>query len=103
MQDQVTSAALSALAQDSMTALPFTLAGLEVTPREERAPGRIARAASWVAHKLAALWRALPGPWPVKAALLVLCVAIPGPLDEIALLALAGYLAVRKARGARAA
>jgi hypothetical protein len=33
------------------------------------------------------LWRALPGPWPVKIALIVACALIPGPADEIALLA----------------
>jgi hypothetical protein len=34
------------------------------------------------------LWRDLPGPWPVKVVLIVACVAIPGPFDEVALVAL---------------
>ena len=42
------------------------------------------------------MWRALPGPWPVKVLLVVACQAIPGPLDEIALLAVVA--AVRKRR-----
>ena len=44
-------------------------------------------------------WRALPGPWPVKVLLVVACQAIPGPLDEIALLAVVA--AVRKRRSSR--
>ena len=35
------------------------------------------------------LWDALPGPWPVKVLLIVACQAIPGPLDEIAVVAIA--------------
>jgi hypothetical protein len=34
------------------------------------------------------MWEDLPGPWPVKVALLALCLACPGQLDEIALIAL---------------
>ena len=45
------------------------------------------------------MWRALPGPWPVKVLLVVACQAIPGPLDEIALLAVVA--AVRKRRSSR--
>lgn len=59
---------------------------------------KIARA---VGRKLAALWRALPGPTWVKVLLLVVCLAIPGPGDEIALLAIAAVLAARKARRSR--
>lgn len=44
------------------------------------------------------LWRSLPGPWPVKAVLIIACLAIPGPLDEIALVAVAGALRRRKSR-----
>jgi hypothetical protein len=33
-------------------------------------------------------WDAMPGPWPVKAALVALCFAIPGPWDELALIGL---------------
>ena len=45
------------------------------------------------------MWRGLPGPWPVKVLLVVACQAIPGPLDEIALLAVVA--AVRKRRSSR--
>lgn len=41
-------------------------------------------------------WRALPGPWPVKVLLIVACQAIPGPLDEIALVALSAAWRRRK-------
>jgi hypothetical protein len=34
------------------------------------------------------LWRDLPGPWPVKVALVAICLAIPGPQDELLLIAL---------------
>ena len=33
------------------------------------------------------LWRGMPGPWPVKLALIILCQLIPGGFDEIALIA----------------
>ena len=33
------------------------------------------------------LWAGMPGPWPVKLALLVICQLIPGGFDEVALLA----------------
>jgi hypothetical protein len=59
---------------------------------------RITRAARWAGRKVAQLWHALPGPTWVKVALLVVCLAIPGPGDEIALLAVAGILAARKVR-----
>jgi hypothetical protein len=39
-------------------------------------------------HYAAELWRDLPGPVPVKIALIVVCLAIPGGFDEIALVAL---------------
>jgi hypothetical protein len=32
-------------------------------------------------------WDDLPGPWWCKVALIVVCLAIPGPQDEIALIA----------------
>ncbi len=64
--------------------------------------GKVARAAArvgaWCWRKVRALWSALPGPWWVKALLLALCLAIPGPGDEIALCAVAGVLAARKMR-----
>jgi len=40
-------------------------------------------------------WDALPGPWPVKVALIVLLAAgqlIPGEADELVLLLLIGYV-----------
>lgn len=47
-----------------------------------------------------AQWRALPGPWPVKVALIVLAVAEPGPFGEIALGAYTNTVAARRvARG----
>jgi hypothetical protein len=46
---------------------------------------------SWYLHMLMCylrqMWDDLPGPWPVKVLLLVATQAIPGPQDEIALLA----------------
>lgn len=49
-------------------------------------------------YYLARTWRDLPGPWPVKVALLALCLAIPGPFDELALIALPGALRKLRAR-----
>jgi hypothetical protein len=46
------------------------------------------------------LWDTLPGPWPVKITLIVLTQAIPGQLDDIALLALLAWLRRRKAASA---
>ena len=43
-------------------------------------------------------WSALPGPWWVKVAIIVGCLAIPGQLDEIALLAVLKAVRARKAR-----
>jgi hypothetical protein len=34
------------------------------------------------------VWQDMPGPWPVKVALVAICLAIPGPQDEILLIAL---------------
>ena len=45
------------------------------------------------------MWRALPGPWWCKALLLAVCLAVPGPLDEVALLAVTA--AFRKRRSSR--
>jgi hypothetical protein len=46
------------------------------------------------------LWHDLPGPTPVKIALIAVCFAIPGPLDEIALIALpAAARKIRKRTG----
>jgi len=45
-------------------------------------------------------WRALPGPWPVKLVLIIVCTAIPGPQDELLLIALtAACRAWRSKRG----
>lgn len=48
------------------------------------------------------LWEGLPGPWPVKAALCVACLAIPGPQDELLLLAVTAAFRVWRGRGAGA-
>lgn len=45
-------------------------------------------------------WRGLPGPWPVKVALCAVCLAIPGPQDEILLIAVTQALRARQARKA---
>lgn len=45
-------------------------------------------------------WRGLPGPWPVKLALMGVCLAVPGPADEIALLAVTQAFRARHARKA---
>lgn len=41
-----------------------------------------------VRYYLLQLWRDMPGPWPVKLALVAICLAIPGPQDELLLIAL---------------
>lgn len=52
----------------------------------------VAAMARWYAYAvwcaLRQTWDDMPGPWWVKVALIVICVAIPGPQDEILLLAL---------------
>lgn len=45
-------------------------------------------------------WEGLPGPWPVKVALCAVCLAIPGPQDEILLIALTAACRAWKARRA---
>ena len=59
--------------------------------------------ASWwayvVRYEAREAWRALPGPWWCKALLLAACLAIPGPADEVALLAITA--ALRKRRSSR--
>lgn len=59
--------------------------------------------ASWWAYvaryEARELWRALPGPWWCKTLLLAVTVAIPGPQDELILLAVVS--AVRKRRSSR--
>jgi hypothetical protein len=58
----------------------------------------VARIASAARKHVTALWQALPGPTWAKVITVAVCLAIPGPLDEIAVVAVAGFLAVRKAR-----
>lgn len=48
-------------------------------------------------------WRALPGPWWVKLLIIGVCAAIPGCLDEIALVAALKLCRSRRARKAVAA
>jgi hypothetical protein len=103
-QDTIAQAAmLAAIAQGAM--VPGLPAGmlLAVPPAQPRAARmvRARRAGCWAARKVRALWDALPGPTWVKVGLLVVCLAIPGPGDEIALIAVAGILAARRARGHR--
>jgi hypothetical protein len=54
--------------------------------------------AKWQAREL---WDSLPGPWYVKALIIVICLAIPGQVDEIAIVAVTA--AWRKYRTRRAA
>lgn len=42
-----------------------------------------------VRYEAREMWRALPGPWPVKVLLIIACQAIPGPFDEVAVIAIA--------------
>jgi hypothetical protein len=51
-------------------------------------------------YELRELWRALPGPWWVKVLLIAVCLAIPGPQDEIALALAVAALRKRQARRA---
>lgn len=44
------------------------------------------------------LWDSLPGPWPVRVALVAACLAIPGPADELALAAIVAACRARQAR-----
>jgi hypothetical protein len=58
--------------------------------------------ASWYAYavryELRETWDELPGPWYVKVLLILACLAIPGYLDEVALVALVKFARSRKAR-----
>ena len=51
-----------------------------------------------VRYEARATWEAMPGPWPVKVALIVVLAAIPGQLDEIAFFAVLGAVRKRQAR-----
>lgn len=48
-------------------------------------------------HEAREFWRSLPGPWWCKAALVAVCLAIPGELDEIILVSVLGWLRKRRA------
>jgi hypothetical protein len=45
-----------------------------------------------------ATWNGLPGPWWVKAILITVCLAIPGPQDELLLIAVTAGCRAWKAR-----
>jgi hypothetical protein len=63
----------------------------------------LADVAGWwayvIRYEAREMWRALPGPWWVKTLLLAACLAIPGPADEVALIAITA--AFRRRRAAR--
>lgn len=57
----------------------------------------------WLIAKQSALelWRDLPGPWYVKLFIVAICLAIPGPQDEILLIVMLRiFRAIRKRREA---
>jgi hypothetical protein len=58
--------------------------------------------ASWwgyvLRYEAREMWRALPGPWWVKALLITVCLLIPGPQDEIALALIVAAFRRRQAR-----
>lgn len=56
-----------------------------------------------VRYEAGEMWRAMPGPWPVKVALLAVMLAIPGQLDEIVFFAVMSALRKRRARKVAAA
>ena len=45
-------------------------------------------------------WDDMPGPWPVKLALVAICLAIPGPQDELLLFAFTRACRAYRARHA---
>lgn len=70
--------------------------------------GEIWNMAQWWAYvvwyNLCEMWRDLPGPWYVKLVLIIAVLAIPGPQDELALIAVVRLCRVwRKRQAARAA
>lgn len=63
--------------------------------------GSLARWWAWLAARYARqAWDSLPGPWPVRVALIGACLLIPGPADELALAAVVAACRARKARRA---
>jgi hypothetical protein len=70
--------------------------------RAEAVLADVTASASWYRYVLVffarELWRSLPGPWYVKIALIIVCQLIPGPGDEIALIALTVWARRRRAR-----
>lgn len=116
MHDQTTAAALTAIAQGDAAPYAMLPAGVMIAPHT-RKPNRRPGAVPTVARKIgrvivalatragryvAALWNALPGPWPVKVLLVGAAVIEPGPFGEIALAAYANAVAARRARKAGA-
>jgi hypothetical protein len=67
------------------------LLSLAARSRRATALSELACVARWWRHVAAVtardLWDGLPGPWPVKVLLVVVTQAIPGPQDELLLLA----------------
>lgn len=62
------------------------------------ATGRWYALAIWCA--MLQTWRDMPGPWWVKVALVAVCLAIPGPQDEILLILLTRVFRAWRARQA---
>lgn len=60
----------------------------------------------WAKDVIRETWDSIPGPWPVKIAVMALlgvCLLIPGPVDEIGvILALRGIAWLGRRRAARA-
>lgn len=110
MQPQVIQAAhLTAMARESAFAsLPagllcadtedFPAVAVARVPARHAAPGKVRRAGRKLGRLVRALWDGVPGPWPVKAALVALAILEPGPFGEMALGAYAAFMAARKAR-----
>ena len=106
-QDQITAGHLAAFAQAGPVG-PVPFAGLEPVPGEpSRVPAAVRRLTGRVWHSWpvflaryysAGTWRAMPGPWPVKLALIAVCQVIPGQADELILVAVTQAFRARKAR-----
>jgi len=52
----------------------------------------------WLKDEAREMWRALPGPWWLKLLLCLLCLAIPGPADELGLIVLVKVCRAWRAR-----
>lgn len=77
------------------------LAGMEARSFTRWASAQIRWHAVAAWYLMKQLWRDLPGPWYVKVLILVVTQAIPGPQDELLLLAV--LAAVRKYRARKEA